>query len=130
MLKKIAQSSAATVYLARNDDLAQPVALKLQPIQGNAGITDEDRQRFARECEILSRLNHRSIADIIDFGITAEYLFLALEYFPCGSMRERLKNPVSEADAVNYAQADSRGAARRAHGRASCTATSSPRISC
>ena len=30
-------------------------------------------------------------------------LYLALEYFPCGSLRERLKHPVSEADAVNYA---------------------------
>jgi CheY-like chemotaxis protein len=102
ILKKIAQSSAATLYLARNDDLAQPVALKVQTIDGSASVSEEDRQRFARECEILSSLNHRSIADVIDFGITPEYLFLALEYFPCGSMRERLKNPVSEIDALNY----------------------------
>jgi serine/threonine protein kinase len=31
-------------------------------------------------------------------------LYLALEYFPCGSLRDRLKNPVSEADAINYAR--------------------------
>jgi len=104
LMKKIAQSSAATVYLARNDDLAQPVALKLQPIKGQESVSEEDRQRFARECEILSTLNHRSIADVIDFGITPEYLFLALEYFPCGSMRDRMKNPVSEVDALNYAR--------------------------
>ena len=104
VLKKIAHSSAATVYLARNDDLAQPVALKVQRIDGHASVSEEDRQRFARECEILSSLNHRAIADVIDFGITPEYLFLALEYFPCGSMRERLKNPVSEADALHYAR--------------------------
>jgi CheY-like chemotaxis protein len=102
ILKKIAHSSAATVYLARNDDLAQPVALKVQTIKGQASVSEEDRQRFARECEILSSLNHRLIADVIDFGITPEYLFLALEYFPCGSMRERLKNPVSEVDALYY----------------------------
>jgi serine/threonine-protein kinase PpkA len=103
-MKKIAHSSAATVYLARNDDLAQPVALKVQSIKGHGSVSEEDRQRFARECEILSSLNHRAIADVIDFGITPEYLFLALEYFPCGSLRERLKNPVSESDAVNYAR--------------------------
>ncbi len=102
VLKKIAHSSAATVYLARNDDLAQPVALKVQAIKGHESVSDEDRQRFARECEILSSLNHRSIADVLDFGITPEHVFLALEYFPCGSLRERLKNPLSEADAVNY----------------------------
>ncbi|HMK85817.1 MAG TPA: protein kinase [Steroidobacteraceae bacterium] len=102
LLKKIAHSSAATIYLARNDDLAQPVALKVQSIQGLASVSEEDRQRFARECEILSSLNHRSIADVIDFGITPDYLYLALEYFPCGSMRERLKNPLSEGDAIHY----------------------------
>jgi DNA-binding NarL/FixJ family response regulator len=103
LLKKIADSSSATVYLARNSDLAQLVALKLQPLHGTS-VSEEDRQRFARECELLSSLNHRSIADVIDFGITPEYLYLALEYFPCGSMRERLKNPVSERDALNYAR--------------------------
>jgi DNA-binding NarL/FixJ family response regulator len=104
LLKKIAHSSSATVYLARNSDLAQMVALKVQTIRGLPSVSDEDQQRFERECEILSSLNHRSIADVIDFGITPDYLYLALEYFPCGSMRERLKNPVSEADALNYAR--------------------------
>jgi len=41
---------------------------------------------------------------VLDYGITDEYSYLALEYFPCGSLRDRLKNPVSEADAVNYAR--------------------------
>jgi tRNA A-37 threonylcarbamoyl transferase component Bud32/ActR/RegA family two-component response regulator len=104
LLKKIAHSASATVYLARNSDLAQLVALKVQTIQGLPSVSEEDQQRFARECKILSSLNHRSIADIIDFGITPDYLYLALEYFPCGSMRERLKNPVSESDALNYAR--------------------------
>jgi CheY-like chemotaxis protein len=104
LLKKLAHSSSATVYLARNSDLAQMVALKIQTIRGMPGVSEEDRERFARECEILSSLNHRSIADVIDFGITPDYLYLALEYFPCGSMRERLKNPVSEADALRSAR--------------------------
>ena len=103
LMKKIAESAAASVYLARNNELAQPVALKVQALKGQI-VSEPDRQRFARECQILSGLNHRSIADVIDFGITKDYLYLALEYFPCGSLRDRLKNPVSEADAVNYAR--------------------------
>jgi eukaryotic-like serine/threonine-protein kinase len=104
LLKKIAQSASATVYLAQNDELAQPVALKVQPMDGTRIGSEADRQRFASECELLSGLNHRAVADVIDFGITAEYLYLALEYFPCGSLRDRLKNPVSEADARHYAR--------------------------
>jgi predicted Ser/Thr protein kinase len=103
VLKTIAQSTTAAVYLARNDELSQPVALKVQTLRGHV-VTDADRQRFVRECKILSSLNHRSIADVLDFGITDDYSYLALEYFPCGSLRDRLKNPVSEADAINYAR--------------------------
>jgi tRNA A-37 threonylcarbamoyl transferase component Bud32 len=104
LVKTIAESAAAAVYLARNDDLAQPVALKVHALKGRYEVSEADRQRFVRECQILSALNHRSIADVLDFGITDDYLYLALEYFPCGSLRDRLKNPVSEADAVNYAR--------------------------
>lgn len=103
LVKTIAESAAASVYLARNDDLAQPVALKVHALKGRE-VSEADRQRFVRECQILSALNHRSIADVLDYGITDDYLYLALEYFPCGSLRDRLKNPVSEADAVNYAR--------------------------
>jgi len=104
LIKTIAESATAAVYLARNDDLAKPVALKVQALKGRGEVTEADRQRFVRECQILSALNHRSIADVLDYGITDEYSYLALEYFPCGSLRDRLKNPVSEADAVNYAR--------------------------
>ena len=103
MMKKIAQSTAASVYLARNDEFPQPVALKVEAITGEHVVSDADRERFTKECEILSKLNHRSIANVLDFGTTDDYLYLALEYFPCGSLRERLKHPVSEADAANYA---------------------------
>ena len=104
LIKTIAESATAAVYLARNDELAQPVALKVQALKGRSEVTEADRQRFVRECQILSALNHRSIADVLDYGITDEYSYLALEYCPCGSLRDRLKNPVSEADAVNYAR--------------------------
>src|SRR5271155_1843805 len=103
MMKKIAQSSAASVYLARNNEFPQPVALKIEAIKGEHLVSQADRERFTKECEILSKLNHRSIANVLDFGTTDDYLYLALEYFPCGSLRERLKHPVSEADALNYA---------------------------
>jgi serine/threonine-protein kinase PpkA len=104
VVKTIAESASAAVYLARNDDLAQPVALKVQALKGRDELSEADRKRFVRECQILSSLNHRSVADVLDFGVTDDYLYLALEYFPCGSLRDRLKNPVSEADAVNYAR--------------------------
>lgn len=103
LLKKIAQSSTARVYLARNPEFTHPVALKLQVLSGATVVSQDERMRFAKECEILSKLNHRSVANILDYGVTEDYLYLALEYFPCGSLRERLKHPVSESEAFSYA---------------------------
>jgi Protein kinase domain len=104
LLKKIAQSTVAAVYLARNSEFNHPVALKIQAINGAATQLQAERTRFTRECEILSGLNHRSIANVLDYGISEKYLYLALEYFPCGSLRDRMKHPINEIDALNYAQ--------------------------
>ena len=104
LMKKIAQSAVAAVYLARNSEFNQPVALKIQVINGGAGVSQAERARFTRECEILSRLNHRSIANVLDYGISEEHLYLALEYFACGSLRDRMRHPISEIDALNYAR--------------------------
>ncbi len=60
MMKKIAQSTVASVYLARNDEFPQPVALKIEQIKGQKVVSAADRERFTKECEILSKLNHRS----------------------------------------------------------------------
>ena len=102
LAKKIAQSTRAAVYVARNSEFNQPVALKIQAIDA-APVSQAERARFTRECEILSRLNHRCIANVLDYGISDRYLYLALEYFPCGSLRDRMKHPISETDALNYA---------------------------
>ena len=104
LMKKIAHSSLASVYLARNGEFKEPVALKIQAINGGAKVSMAERARFTQECEMLSRLNHRSIANVLDYGITDEQLYLALEYFPCGSLRDRMKHPVSVIDALNYAR--------------------------
>ena len=71
--------------------------------------SNSDRTRivsvFAGECEMLSgpqSSRHRRCAG--PSASPAEHLYLALEYFPCGSLRERMRNPVSEADAYHYAR--------------------------
>ena len=88
IIKRLSESHLSAVYLAEHCDSPMLVAVKLQRI---ADVSQEHRQRFLRECDLLSKLNHRSIADVIDFGVTDEFCFLALEYFPCGSLRDRLR---------------------------------------
>src|SRR5271167_937392 len=53
MMKKIAQSSAASVYLARKDEFAQPVAWKIEAITGKNVVSAANRERFSKESKIL-----------------------------------------------------------------------------
>lgn len=102
IVKRIAQSTRAIVYLAHSEELPQPVALKIQPIGSGEPVSSNERDRFLRECQLLSKLNNRAVADVYDYGVTDRCFYLAMEYFPCGSLRERLRNPLSEAEALNY----------------------------
>jgi serine/threonine-protein kinase PpkA len=99
LVKTLYESEARAVYLAEHRDSTELVALKMQRL---ADVSSDERKRFLRECKLLSQLNNRTIANVIDFGTTEEVCYLALEYFPCGSLRDRLRNPLSEAEAVNY----------------------------
>jgi serine/threonine-protein kinase PpkA len=61
-----------------------------------------DAERFQREYEIISSIAHRAIAEIYDFGSQPHHLYLAMEYFPCGDLRDRLRNPLSVDESLYY----------------------------
>src|SRR5438270_14324 len=63
---------------------------------------DESAARFQREYEIISSIAHRAIAEIYDFGTLADYKYLAMEYIPCGDLRDRLRNPLSLEESLYY----------------------------
>ncbi len=102
IVKRIAQSTRAIVYLAHSDELPQPMALKIQPISSGEAVSSGERDRFLRECQLLSKLNNRAVADVYDYGVTDRCFYLAMEYFPCGSLRERLRNPLTLEESLNY----------------------------
>lgn len=100
LVKVLTESNSRAVYLAEHCDSPELVALKTQRI---ADVSSSEVKRFLRECELLAALNNRAIANVIDFGATPQFCYLAMEYFPCGSLRDRLRNPLTEAEALNYA---------------------------
>jgi serine/threonine-protein kinase PpkA len=101
--KELARSPRAVVCLADSDELPHPVAIKIH----RHGIPDEasreEAERFMRECRLLAQFNQRAIADVYDFGADHEQHWLAMEYFPCGSLKARLQHPLTESEALAYA---------------------------
>jgi ActR/RegA family two-component response regulator len=101
IIKDIATSNFSRVFLARSERLRRNVVLKSMN-RGESARELEDAERFQREYEIISSIEHRSIAEIYDFGSLPRHLYLAMEYFPCGDLRDRLRNPLSVDESLYY----------------------------
>jgi eukaryotic-like serine/threonine-protein kinase len=100
-IKAIATSNFSAVFLARSERLKKNVVVKV--MQRSKHIRgQEDADRFEREYHIISSIKHRAIVEIYDFGAHQEQMFLAMEYFPCGDLRDRLRNPLSKDDSLYY----------------------------
>jgi serine/threonine protein kinase len=104
ILKEIATSNFSSVFLARSERRRSNVVLKVMT-RGSSERERDDAQRFQREYEIISSITHRSIAEIYDFGTLPQHLYLAMEYFPCGDLRDRLRNPLSTDESLYYLRA-------------------------
>jgi serine/threonine protein kinase len=104
IVKEIATSNFSQVFLARSERLRRNVVLKVMN-RGESPRELDDAERFQREYEIISSITHRAIAEINDFGSLPGHLYLAMEYFPCGDLRDRLRNPLSVDESLYYLRA-------------------------
>ncbi len=104
IVKEIATSNFSQVFLARSERLRRNVVLKVMN-RGESSREIDDAERFQREYEIISSITHRAIAEIYDFGSLPLHLYLAMEYFPCGDLRDRLRNPLSVDESLYYLRA-------------------------
>jgi DNA-binding NarL/FixJ family response regulator len=101
IVKEISTSNFSSVFLARSERLRRNVVLKVMS-RGTTPRELDDAERFQREYEIISSIAHRAIAEIYDFGALPEHQYLAMEYIPCGDLRDRLRNPLSIDESLYY----------------------------
>lgn len=97
---RLAHSPLSSVYYARDVRGNRVVALKVMQ-----GFVDhqsgETLERFLREYESASSLNHRNIVRIFDFGFADDQVYIAMEYLSGGTLRDRMvTQPLSEAQSV------------------------------
>lgn len=102
ILKELERSTGSTLLLVESAESVEPLALKVHQHLTATDRSTTERERFQRECELLSKFNDRGVADVHGFGVTDDFHWLAMEYFPCGSLKARLQNPVTEQEALSY----------------------------
>ena len=114
IVSKIGQGGMSHVYLAKRDDDAQQIVLKIL----NARPADDPElfQRFAQEYMLISSAQHNNVVKIYDYGFTDAYAFIAMEYMPKGTLKDALDRGLSERQALSI-MAQLAGGLRELHSR-------------
>jgi len=89
ILRQIGKGGMAIVYLAVQENLDREVALKvMEPYLA------KDRQlcaRFIKEGKFVARMSsHPDIVSIFDIGCSGNCYYMAMEYIPGGSLKDRI----------------------------------------
>src|SRR5215475_5498273 len=101
--RELAQGGMAEVYLARDQLLSRPVALKaLFPEYAREPSFVE---RFRREAQAAANLNHPNVVAIYDWGQESGTYFIVMEYVEGRSLRDliRTEAPVDPNQAAEIA---------------------------
>ena len=86
--RSLGQGGMATVYLARDDELDRPVALKL--LADNLAGDPTFRDRFEREARLAGRLSHPNVVRVFDVGESDGRPFIVMEYVEGDALADEL----------------------------------------
>ena len=98
--KRIGQGGMAKVYLAIQESLDRPVALKV--LSPAFGESPEFSERFLNEGRILASLRHSNIVTIYDIGVDAGMHYISMEYVEGMDLKTRLREGILPSTALNY----------------------------
>lgn len=101
-IRSIASGPISNVYLAESERAGAIVVLKVL-----RKVPDHDEghgtfDRFLQEYEVVAKVEHRNVVRIYDLGIADDHAYIAMEYFPAGDLRQRMRQEISGAQAVEY----------------------------
>jgi serine/threonine protein kinase len=89
LLRELGRGTTAAVYLARDQVLDIPIALKVLHPQLAGPSRSEARRQFFAEARLAAALRHPGVIAIYDLDETARTL--SMEYVPGGTLRARLR---------------------------------------
>ncbi|MFN7551886.1 MAG: serine/threonine-protein kinase [Pseudomonadota bacterium] len=99
VIRPIGVGGMASVYLAMQESLDREVALKVMApaLAANQEFTD----RFLKEGRITARLSHPNLVTVFDIGQYGAIYYLAAEFIPGGTLRDKLNQGLSVAEALD-----------------------------
>jgi serine/threonine-protein kinase PpkA len=102
LLRTLGEGGMATVYLATQESLEREVALKVMApaLAANSSFCEQ----FIKEGRITAKLSHPHLVTVHDIGSHNGVYYLASEYLPAGTLRDRLQNGLTIAESLDIAR--------------------------
>ena len=97
LLRELGRGATSAVYLAHDEVLDIPIALKVLHPQLAGPARSDARRRFFAEARLAAALRHPGVIAIYDLDETARTL--SMEYIAGGTLRARLRQPAATAGA-------------------------------
>lgn len=99
-VRRLAGGSVSQLFLAESQKLGDLMVVKVTPSLRDASGVDQSFERFLQEYEIAHRLRHDCIVYCHELGVADDHAYLAMEYFPDGDLRRRIRAGITQADAL------------------------------
>jgi hypothetical protein len=101
-IKEIGKGGMCTVYLAESERNGSVVVLKVFSQVPDVSERFIGFDRFLQEYEIVANLAHENIVRIFDLGVADDHAYIAMEHFPRGDLRQRMKQRLAPDLAFRY----------------------------
>jgi serine/threonine-protein kinase len=113
---KLGSGGMSTVYLARDETLDRPVAVKV--MHREMSEQEDQLQRFRQEAKAVAKLMHPNVVSVIDAGEDAGHPYIVFEYVKGETLKQRISRvgALDTQEAIAYAIEIARGLTV-AHGR-------------
>jgi predicted Ser/Thr protein kinase len=106
---KLGSGGMSTVYLARDETLDRPVAVKV--MHREMSEQPDQLERFRREARAVAKLSHPNVVSVIDAGEDGGHPYIVFEYVEGENLKQRIKRlgPLDTQEALAYAIEIARG---------------------
>ncbi len=113
---KLGSGGMSTVYLARDETLDRPVAVKV--MHREMSEQEDQLQRFRQEARAVAKLTHPNVVAVIDAGEDGGHPYIVFEYVKGETLKQRIGRvgALDTQEAIAYAIEVARGLSV-AHGR-------------
>ncbi|HME41347.1 MAG TPA: serine/threonine-protein kinase [Steroidobacteraceae bacterium] len=101
-LRQVGSGGMCTIYLAESERAGTLVVLKVFNQVPDVSERIVSFDRFLQEYEIVAGLKHKNIVRIYDLGVADDHAYIAMEHFPAGDLRKRMKAPLLPATALKF----------------------------